>query len=76
MKAREILNIMPESYTRALMELIATEGDDTDKVLSALQRMTVFIAAITGVRSQALMDGLIAHIEEFNEHSRNFGEAP
>lgn len=66
MKANELLRVMPDSYSRAIMELIASEGNDTDKVLNALQQMTVMVAALTGVEPQKLLDGLVHHLEAFD----------
>jgi len=48
-----------------------TEGDDVEKCLHHLQGLTVVVAAMSGVKSEALMNGLVAHIEHFNAHFRS-----
>ena len=68
---RGITDAMPEGWARTLMEVMQTEGDDVEKCLHHLQGLTVVVAAMSGVKSEALMNGLVAHIEHFNAHFRS-----
>lgn len=70
-RMRDLLPSMPSVWTRTLMEVIASEGDDVEKCLHHLQGLTVAVAALAGVRSETLMEGLVAHIENFNAHFRS-----
>jgi hypothetical protein len=65
---RDVLNAMPTTWARTLMEVIASEGDSTERCLHHLQGLTVAVAALAGVPSEKLAEGLAAHIENFNSH--------
>lgn len=67
-RMRDLLPSMPTVWARTLMEVIASEGDDVEKCLHHLQGLTVVVAALAGVQSEKLMEGLVAHIENFNAH--------
>lgn len=61
------IKIMPDSWARTLMEVYASEGNDAEKCLHHLQGVTVALAAMCGVQSNVLADGLAAHIDHLNE---------
>jgi hypothetical protein len=67
----DALNVMPTAWARTLMEVVASEGNNTEKCLHHLQGLTVAVAALTGVPWEKLADGLAAHIENFNSHLAN-----
>lgn len=67
-----VIGVLPDSWARTLMEVIASEGDDVEKCLNHLQGLTVGLAGMAGVESDALYQGLSHHIEHFNKRAAQF----